>query len=621
MRIAIVDSGIDPNHPRLASCQLNGVAVLKDANGSFEYQESSQDALGHGTAIASIIHKHIPDAQLIGVKIFEDALTADEKTVIAAVKWCLDNDVDVINLSLGIITDNPTPELSQVCEQAYLQGKVIIAATHYDASVYCFPADFPYVLRVNSGNIKKSDDYGVATNNKNSTEFLAKGSIQRVAWKDQTFNVVNGSSYACAHFTGIVAKHLADKGFQGIENLTEELLKTARKDFQCLHHSSKARIESIPTVRPADLDHVGKELFSSERMNWVGRYAVFPYSEKEISSMLSLLESCGKEKPYCIDYPRSIGSREAICKIPTEQEWDKIDTLVCGYFHDHPFEANVQFGNELIRQAIERDKNLFLFDQNFNGQISRSIPDSYQGKIYTPIVDSQLYQKVMQFSYLPKVNIPVVAVIGTSNRQGKFTAQIRMKNLFEKEGYKVSLLTTEPHGELLDSDFAFPYGFSSTVKLTRTLWRPCLRTIMKGITYYNNPHIIFTGTQSGLLPKYNPSIGNETCSLDFLLGVEPDALVCVINPQDTLETIQNTIMLAETCMGAKSNVLFFAMTPWQRDYQSGSQNTYAHHQFLNEEEYEERRVYFESHLHKTVLNIMDQKHENQIVKLTQDFFS
>jgi hypothetical protein len=339
-----------------------------------------------------------------------------------------------------------------------------------------------------------------------------------------------------------------------------------------------------------------------------------------MSSLLSLLRGKENQLKFRIDYPRSLIHETAtILENLNDQQWDYIDTLVVGYFHDHPFEANVRFGYSLLDQALKRGKNLFVFDSNLRNTIIRAIPSTYTGKIYTPEINAKTYHQINQFRHLPKPKMPVVVVIGTTNRQGKFTTQIRIKNILEKQGYKISLLTTEPHGELLDGTFAFPYGFLSTVSLDRHLWQPCLKTVIKGISYYNEPHLILTGIQGGLLPTQNLSGGNESCSLDFLLGVQPDALVCIVNPQDSLEIIEDTIKLGKIYTGAE--ILFLGLTPWERNYTITAEKKYVNHRILDTELYEEKRTIIEKHFQKKVVDIMDERYDMEIVEIVENFFS
>src|SRR5579883_1350015 len=97
MKIAIVDSGIHPNHPHVGKV-AGGVAIAGD---------DLTDRLGHGTAVAGAIRERNPEAELYAVKIFDRRLSTTHATLLKALNWCEENAMDLINLSVG--TNKPLP--------------------------------------------------------------------------------------------------------------------------------------------------------------------------------------------------------------------------------------------------------------------------------------------------------------------------------------------------------------------------------------------------------------------------------------------------------------------------------------------------------------------------------
>jgi hypothetical protein len=92
LRIAIVDSGITPAHPHVG--EVKGGA-------SFTGTPDLIDRLGHGTAVAGAIRQWAPDAELYTVKIFDRRFSTTIDTLVRALEWCHENDMDLVNLSLG----------------------------------------------------------------------------------------------------------------------------------------------------------------------------------------------------------------------------------------------------------------------------------------------------------------------------------------------------------------------------------------------------------------------------------------------------------------------------------------------------------------------------------------
>jgi subtilisin family serine protease len=98
-KIAIVDSGIHATHPHVVEI-AGGVSLVSD-----DYS----DHLGHGTAVAGAIREKAPDAQLYSVKIFDRRLSTKFDVLLRALTWCVENKMDVINLSIG--AGKPLPEI------------------------------------------------------------------------------------------------------------------------------------------------------------------------------------------------------------------------------------------------------------------------------------------------------------------------------------------------------------------------------------------------------------------------------------------------------------------------------------------------------------------------------
>src|SRR6202034_4816265 len=96
-RIGILDTGVCRTHSHVGKI-VDGITITVDgAIGGCD------DTLGHGTAVAAVIHHLNPEADLVAVKIFDRKLATSLPVVIRAIDWCLEHDIQVINLSLGTL--------------------------------------------------------------------------------------------------------------------------------------------------------------------------------------------------------------------------------------------------------------------------------------------------------------------------------------------------------------------------------------------------------------------------------------------------------------------------------------------------------------------------------------
>ena len=633
MRIAIVDSGIDAGHKRLKDCVCSGVSLRCDGENGLTITEEYGDSLGHGTACASIVYKVDPQAEIVAVKIFYRELSAKNGLLCEAIRWCLGNDIDIINLSLGIQTDSPSRALTDLLKEAFEKNVVVVSAAHNDLRLECYPAHFHTVFGVTWGRVDHHRSYGYLPNS--PIEFIAKGTIQRVAWKDKGYSIMSGTSLACAYFTGITAGVLRQNPSMLVEELRSHLIENADASIRQLQLGNNIQ-RAFPKIISDDLDEAGRRLFCRvEKMEWLGNLAIFPASEKEMSGFVEFPGYCTQKIAKYIDYPRNmkIPYQNGRGKSTSIKIYDKMldaadcgdfDTMVLGYFYDQLFEANIRFGNDLLAVCMKAQKNLYIYDPRLKAHIERLNEDTEPlFRMYMPEVNDRLHDHVMQFRHLPKVRVPIVAMIGTSNRQGKFTAQLRLKDILKREGYKVGHVSTEPQGELFGADFSFPYGYNGTISIGREKWSMFLRTLLKGVQEYNSPDIILTGTQGMTVPRRvrnQAPLGNECDSVEFIYGVQPDALVCAINPQDSIELVVNVCQAARIFCRAKP--LFFIMTPWMRDYTRASNDRRVRrHRYLNNDEMAEKMDHFQEELQKPVIDIMDVDNDGLILDAIQDFFS
>jgi subtilisin family serine protease len=84
------------------------------------------DRLGHGTAVAAAIREKMPYADLFAVKIFDRRLSANIEAVLRGLKWCRDEGMDFVNLSLG--TANPDHRARFI--DALAGEMIVISAAH-----------------------------------------------------------------------------------------------------------------------------------------------------------------------------------------------------------------------------------------------------------------------------------------------------------------------------------------------------------------------------------------------------------------------------------------------------------------------------------------------------------
>lgn len=133
--IAIVDSGVDPDHPDLRDKLTGGSDFVGDGNGI-------RDLYGHGTHVAGIaaaatgnsagIAGCAPDAKIMPIRVLNAAGEGTSDHIAQGVRWAAAHGADVINLSLGeegigsrLTKGGP---LNAAIREADAAGSVVVAA-------------------------------------------------------------------------------------------------------------------------------------------------------------------------------------------------------------------------------------------------------------------------------------------------------------------------------------------------------------------------------------------------------------------------------------------------------------------------------------------------------------
>jgi subtilisin family serine protease len=141
IRIAILDSGVNEAHPHVGGI-VEGVTV-----GPEGIRAGYQDTLGHGTAVAALIHQLNPGAHLAAVKIFDSRLATNVATVMRAIDWCLHSQIDVINLSLGTLNAGHRSAFVEAVARTRNAHAVIVSALEIDGQA-ALPGSLPGVIGV-----------------------------------------------------------------------------------------------------------------------------------------------------------------------------------------------------------------------------------------------------------------------------------------------------------------------------------------------------------------------------------------------------------------------------------------------------------------------------------------
>ena len=140
--VAVVDSGVNPDHPHVGSVAGGVRITLSGAEA-----EDHVDRLGHGTAVFAAIQEKAPAADLFAVRVFDDRLRTSSRALVAAIDWAAERRVRVLNLSLGTLREEHAADLEAAVERLAAVGGVVVAAAE-DRGRRWWPGCLPIAVGV-----------------------------------------------------------------------------------------------------------------------------------------------------------------------------------------------------------------------------------------------------------------------------------------------------------------------------------------------------------------------------------------------------------------------------------------------------------------------------------------
>lgn len=199
MVVAVIDSGVNKKDvifkgKTIDDYYYDGQGFRREHNGRIN---------SHGTEVIKVLLKEAPDINILSVQTLRGDNKCTLSIIIDAINFCIEQQVDVINLSLGscTATARKIDQLKKVCDEAVKKGIVIFAADHNIPGMKSYPANFDNVI-------------GVTTSAESS-------SFCKVTYKDKVIKfsdnevyipdivrcgVQKGNSFLCPYLAGVYCR-------------------------------------------------------------------------------------------------------------------------------------------------------------------------------------------------------------------------------------------------------------------------------------------------------------------------------------------------------------------------------------------------------------------------------
>ncbi len=200
--VAIIDSGLERDHPALHGRVVESVAVEIVDDEPRVVADDAGDLFGHGTACGGIIVGLAPEVELVSVRVLGADLRGKGTAFLAGLEWAVERGVQVANLSLSSKSEALFAAFHEVVDEAYFKGLALVSAANNVAGA-SYPSLFSSVFSVAAHAVP--DPWRLYYNPAPPVEFGAWGVDVPIAWKDGGSTVATGNSFAAPHIAGIVA--------------------------------------------------------------------------------------------------------------------------------------------------------------------------------------------------------------------------------------------------------------------------------------------------------------------------------------------------------------------------------------------------------------------------------
>ena len=210
VRVAVVDTGVDTNHPDLTDRVVKTINFVEGGEKTFTSDY-------HGTAVAGVIGARAdngmgiygiaPDADLLAVKACWHRRPGTSEawcsswTLAKAIDFAIVEHVRVLNLSLS---GPPDPLLRRLIVKAISEQNITVVAAVMEREdpALSFPANLSTVIAVIASD---AQDHVRAHVGKQPTLLAAPGIEVLTTVPNGAYDFLSGSSFATAHVSGIVA--------------------------------------------------------------------------------------------------------------------------------------------------------------------------------------------------------------------------------------------------------------------------------------------------------------------------------------------------------------------------------------------------------------------------------
>jgi hypothetical protein len=246
--IAVLDSGIDTEHPDLQGSLLPGINFARDKN---EKEDNVHDYTGHGTHVAGVIAAQNNTIGISGfgkfvkilpVKIFHKNELKYKQSPLSVritkgIRYAIKKKVDIINLSLGWPKLMHSKELQKAIEEAISSGIIIVSASGNSSNIAkIYPCVIKEVVCV--GSVDANNKLSSFSNYGQNVDVLAPGemilstyptTITPLKFSIPGYEIMSGTSQAAPLISGMIGILISSFPDKSVDEIKSMLFASTKK--------------------------------------------------------------------------------------------------------------------------------------------------------------------------------------------------------------------------------------------------------------------------------------------------------------------------------------------------------------------------------------------------------
>lgn len=204
VKIAILDTGCDVNHDELKDKIIGGYNFTHNDDYN---PEVYNDYNGHGTHVAGIISSVAKDSQLLILKVLDEKGNGGYNEIVNAINYAIDQNVDIISLSLGGYIDDST--LYSAVIRAINNHILVVCASgndgdgDFNTEEKIYPGAYNEVIQVGA----MDENYSITdfSNSNKEVDLIAPGKDIVSTFPGNKYATLSGTSQATPFVSGALA--------------------------------------------------------------------------------------------------------------------------------------------------------------------------------------------------------------------------------------------------------------------------------------------------------------------------------------------------------------------------------------------------------------------------------